>query len=120
MVPGPGVYAVARAPRAGDSPQGLDQLTITPRVFGTGDRGGAAEVSISFRAGRAGNASVAVFNRSGRLVRRVADDLLFGAGINVVRWDGRDSDGAPVSEGVYLVRVSLGGVGKTVTMAVVR
>ncbi len=53
-------------------------------------------------------------------MRTVADDLSLGPGANLLRWDGRDRDGAVVRPGVYVVSVEALGEIRTETLAVVR
>ena len=48
-----------------------------------------------------GPATLAIYDVSGRLVRRITGDL--GAGFV---WDGRDGEGRPVPAGVYVHRVA--------------
>ena len=64
--------------------------------------------------------TVKVFNRAGRLVKEVATDEPMGAGANLVRWDGRDRDGAVVDDGIYVVSVKALGQEQVHTLAVVR
>lgn len=99
---------------------GLSAPTLAPRVFAP--RGGYAttDVGIGFTLGRPAGVTVKVYNRAGRLVRIVAENFAAGAGANLVRWDGRDRDGAIVGEGVYLVTVEALGSTLTQTLGVVR
>ena len=53
-------------------------------------------------------------------MRQVASGLALGPGANLVRWDGRDRDGAPVRAGMYVVTVEALGETKTEALAVVR
>ncbi len=98
----------------------LSGLILSPRVFSP--RGGYAtsDVGIGFTLGRPANVTVRVYNRAGRLVRLVAENRAAGAGANLLRWDGRDRDGAPVGAGLYLVTVEALGGTMTRTLAVVR
>jgi ligand-binding sensor domain-containing protein len=116
----PGIYLVARVASLSEGTAALGELVFTPRVLQPGSAEGAGSVAVSFRMGRAGTGSVRIFNRSGRLVRTLADGRLFSAGINVVRWDGRDEDGDPVLTGLYFVRVAVGDLGRTGILAVAR
>lgn len=47
---------------------------------------------------------VSIYDPAGRMVRRIADTA-FGPGSHELEWDGRDSRGAAVAAGVYLVRL---------------
>lgn len=53
---------------------------------------------------RAGRVQLAVFDASGRLVRRLGDEAR-GAGVHAAEWDGRDEHGRRVAPGAYLCRV---------------
>ena len=115
----PGFYALfvgGSAPATG----GLSSITIVPRAFSPRGSFGSRDVAIGFALGRAGNVSVRVYNRAGRLLRVVADGLAMPAGEGIVRWDGRDRDGNVAADGLYLVTVEALGARNTQTLAVVR
>jgi len=52
---------------------------------------------------RDGRVWMAVYDPSGRLVRKIADGEVT-AGVHNLVWDGRDDAGRRVASGVYLVR----------------
>lgn len=115
----PGRYALFSDPAPpGGGPLGA--LSVTPRAFSPRGRFASTSVAIGFALGRPGAATVKVYNRAGRLVRAVAEGAPSVAGWNVVRWDGRDRDGATVDEGLYLVTVEALGETRTTTLGVVR
>lgn len=62
---------------------------------------------IEFGLERAGRPQLAIFDASGRVVRRLVQANL-PAGKHVARWDGRDSADRPSAAGVYFVRLTLG------------
>ena len=95
-------------------------MSLTPRVFSPRGRFASPEVAIGFTLGRPGGVTVKVYNRAGRLVREVATGLSLGAGANLVRWDGRDRQGAVVEDDLYVVTVEALGEKRTQTLAVVR
>ena len=64
--------------------------------------------------------TVTVFNRAGRRTRSIVDGLTMNAGINVLRWEGRDEGGDAVPDGLYLVVVEAAGEKLSQTLAVVR
>jgi hypothetical protein len=99
---------------------GLSALSMTPRVFSPRGTYADDEVAISFSLGRPSAVTVQVFNRSGRLVREVTSGVTMRSGRNVVRWNGRDREGAVVVDGLYLVTVEALGERATRTLAVVR
>jgi len=49
-------------------------------------------------------AEIKIYTTSGRLIRRLRY-LPAKAGYNEVKWDGRDEEGNPASNGVYFYRV---------------
>ena len=50
--------------------------------------------------------SVAVFDETGSLVRRIAANLLGGAEVSL-NWDGTSDDGTLVNTGIYIVLISV-------------
>ncbi len=75
--------------------------------------------SISFTLAESRNTSLIVYDALGRTIRTLANGPL-PAGKHTIRWDGRDNSGAPVSSGVYLYRLTAGGVAETRRMTLVR
>jgi fibro-slime domain-containing protein len=66
-----------------------------------------------YRAAPAGAAPVAIYDRSGRLVRNLAMDPAWsGAGATGPAWDGRDASGLAAAPGLYLWRTSVGDAGR--------
>jgi hypothetical protein len=59
---------------------------------------------IPFQLGRAAHVEISLYNGSGRLVRRLYDDIA-GSGWHQIVWDGRDEDGEPVPSGTYYCRM---------------
>lgn len=57
----------------------------------------------TFNVTRAGRAQIKIFTIAGRLIRTI-DNLSCAAGYNQVYWDGRDSFGDEISNGVYIVK----------------
>jgi len=66
-------------------------------------------VTLSFVAPRAGNATVRLFDVSGRLVREIWSARSVGAGRQDVLIDGKTASGAPLPSGVYYYRVEMRG-----------
>jgi len=115
-----GRYALFAEPRPPIGTGTLSGLSLTPRVFSPQGNYASRELAIAFTLGRAAAVEVDVFNRAGRLVRRVAVGLALTGGANLVRWDGRDAEGAIVSGGIYIVSVRALGETQTRTVAVTR
>jgi ligand-binding sensor domain-containing protein len=118
----PGRYSLFldNAASANSGTARVSGITMTPRVFSPRGNFAVDAVAIGFTLGKAGAVSVKVYNRAGRLVREVASGLELGAGVNVVRWDGRDRDGKAVEEGAYVVSIGAFGDTQTSVLAVVR
>jgi flagellar hook assembly protein FlgD len=72
---------------------------------------------VTFTAAPGSRGSVKVFNLRGELVRTLHTGE-FQA--QEFRWEGRDSNGAPVSSGVYLIRATDGTVTQTQKVALVK
>jgi len=72
-------------------------------------------VRIEYRAGGPGALSVGIFDVRGRSVRTLVSGWAPAEGSVV--WDGRDETGARAASGVYLVRLTSGGVTRTERIA---
>jgi ligand-binding sensor domain-containing protein len=94
------------------------QLDIQPRAFSPIGTTFDTRAAISFNLETPEGARVFVYDRSGRLVRRVFDGAL-AAGKNVVYWDGRDGRGDVAPSGLYLVAVEVAGKSDVRSVAVV-
>jgi hypothetical protein len=75
--------------------------------------------SFTFGLPRPALVSLAVYDVNGRLVRELAR-ASFPAGEHAIRWDLRNADGAPVSGGLFFVRLSAEGRTRTGRLAVIR
>lgn len=64
--------------------------------------------SIRYNLPRAGPAEVAIYDIQGRVVRLLVDEER-PAGEYTVTWEGRDNQGQPVGDGVYIARLRFGG-----------
>ena len=117
---GPGRYAVFTQPQPLVVGRGLSLLSFSPRVFSPAGGFGGRELSISFTLGQSAPVSVNVYNLAGRVLRRLLDGATMAGGANVVRWDGRDIDGAAVNDGMYIVSVEALGEKLIRTVAVTR
>jgi len=77
----------------------------------------SSTTSMSFALPNAAPVSLSVYDVSGRLVSTLINRPM-DAGMHQVSWDGRDSGGNSVANGVYLLRLEAGG--ETVTRDLVR
>jgi hypothetical protein len=75
--------------------------------------------AFSYSLPSAGSASLAVYDLSGRIVSTLASGEQ-PAGIHSVVWDGADSSGAPVPDGIYIVRLTAGSGSLSRTCVVLR
>jgi flagellar hook assembly protein FlgD len=66
-----------------------------------------SEVTLGIEAGAAGRQDLAVYDVTGRTVRRFSSGW-FASGNRFVRWDGRNDTGVGVPPGTYLVIVREG------------
>ena len=80
-------------------------------------RAGAA---LDFELTTSQRVSIEVLDVNGRVVRRIVKGQAFAAGSQTVFWDGTSDRGAPVSAGVYNIRVSGSDFAATRRVAVVR
>jgi len=79
----------------------------------------ARGTSIDYELANSGPVTLTVHDVSGRLVRRLESGPR-QRGIHVVPWNGIDSRGRTVPDGVYFVRLSAGGVASTGRLTLVR
>jgi hypothetical protein len=77
----------------------------------------SSTTSLSFSLPQSGPVSLSVYDVSGRLVSTLVDRPM-DAGTHQVVWDGRDSGGSVVANGVYMLRLQAGG--ETLTRDMVR
>jgi len=83
---------------------GLRLLGNVPNPFRTA-------TTFRFSTRSAGDVSIRVFDAGGRMVRRLAERM--PAGMNEVRWDGRDERGSTVPSGMLFYEVSADGMRQT-------
>ena len=106
---GYGKLNVFRAAQAGVV--GVTPATVTRGALALagGPNPFRAAIELRYRLECASDVTAVVYDLAGRVVRRLGRGRE-PMGAHAVRWDGRDSAGAPVRSGVYLVRVGAGGV----------
>jgi hypothetical protein len=75
--------------------------------------------SIPFRIPGAGLVTVEIYDIAGRVVVAPLEAVL-PAGIHVVKWDGRDRSGRPVTGGLYFFRLAAGSQAATGKLTVLR
>ncbi|HKQ18735.1 MAG TPA: hypothetical protein VJW75_03205, partial [Candidatus Eisenbacteria bacterium] len=115
-----GTYAVFTQPEALVTGAGLSKLSFSPRVFSPTRGSPRSDLSIAFSLGRGAPVRAVVYNLAGRPVRKILDGVPLSGGANVVRWDGRDTAGAIVNDGMYIVTIEALGQRQSRTVAVTR
>jgi hypothetical protein len=101
----------------GDIP--TQDIPIGMRVFpNPSNRRSTIEVSLGY-AGYKTNVLIDVFDVAGRHVRRLHDGPSDG-GITQLTWDGTNDAGLRVTQGLYFVRVAIGGVSKVQKLVLIR
>jgi hypothetical protein len=73
----------------------------------------AGEFTIEIGSRYPGPSLVSIVNLSGRVVRQL-NTTISGDGLQIVKWDGRTSDGSVAPSGIYLVNVKMPMGSKTV------
>jgi hypothetical protein len=63
--------------------------------------------NVLYRIPQATSVDISVYDVTGHLVRHLTTGA-FSGGVRTLKWDGRDENGAPVSGGIYLVRLEAG------------
>jgi flagellar hook assembly protein FlgD len=107
-------YTVAAGPNVrpwtasvpGPPPLAVQRLGTSPAVVTPNGDGVSETTSVSFVLTTAATVTAEVLNGSGAVVRRLANGRSLGAGAHRLRWDGRDSSGAMVHDGVYSIVVT--------------
>jgi hypothetical protein len=79
-----------------------------------------SRTTIGWELEREGRVSIEVFDVTGRLVRRLLDEVPFSAGEQRTDWDARDDHGQAVAGGIYFYRLRTGGIILTRRLVVVR
>jgi len=104
-------YLVRYAPETGieePEPASAVRMNVSPNPFGS-------SLSVSFNLPEAGNASIRIFDLSGRLISTVADGQ-FPAGTNTVEWAAPED----VSSGCYLIQYNSANGTLTDTVALIK
>ena len=123
-VSGGGTYVLAlsplQLPAATASTLDFRILGVTPRVLGRALTPGAGVLRIAFSLPTASDVSAEIYNRAGRLVRRIAIAHGFPAGDQVLTWDGLTEWGDRARDDVYLVSIRALGEQRQVVVSVAR
>ena len=71
-----------------------------------------SETVIRFALAQSGQVKIAIYNITGRRIKRVVD-AAFQPGEHAVVWDGKDENGRSVQAGIYFCRINAGIFGMT-------
>jgi len=126
-------YALTGSASAWTNNAGMTETLQTATGVGDPPRPGTARIELSkaypnpsrgpsqvtFVLDSPGHASLAIYDATGRLVRRILDESL-AAGRHEAGWDGRRADGTAVTDGVYFYRLDALGESRTMRFAQVR
>ncbi len=96
-----GTVAAGAEPGATPMPAELAMFAARPNPFNP-------STTLTFRLPEGSRATLAIYDVTGALVRRLVDGKL-GAGEHVACWDGRSDRGQAVGSGVYVARLTAGG-----------
>ncbi|MBN2104233.1 T9SS type A sorting domain-containing protein [bacterium] len=100
-----GRYCIFENLSSNMSPDRYAGMQCQPRVFSPKGGGYDTQTAISFPLEKPSDVTVKVYNLSGRLKKCVAENRSMNEGVNVVRWNGRDENGAVAPSGLYIVTV---------------
>jgi hypothetical protein len=87
-------------------------LPASTRLLGPRPNPFDREVSIAFELARACDVSIVVYDVQGRRVRELVEDEL-NVGSHSIHWNGRDSGGQQVRNGIYFIRFVAGDVSQS-------
>jgi hypothetical protein len=78
-----------------------------------------SETEIAFRLPEDNYVLIKIYNLQGEEIRTLVNEPYFG-GEHKIRWDGNDSNGNPVSSGIYLYQIKAGSFTKVEKMSLIR
>ena len=103
-----GTYALFEATPPDGRP-GVFDMTCQPRVISPNGNLYLGTTDITFDLGSPSTVAVRIYGVSGNLIRELVKNLRLNAGLNTVRWDGRDRDNRVVRDGIYIVVIEADG-----------
>ncbi len=113
-------YAGGYSPEAIASPATDAQPVVyRTRLFQNSPNPFNPETEVRFELAAPSTVSISIFDAAGRLVRTLVDESRT-AGVHVLRWNGRDDAGQPVSSGVYFYRMRATAFGATRKMVLLK
>ena len=84
----------------------VEKVVCQPRIFSPGGSGSVfefTETNIIYSLTKEENVTARIFNLSGRLKRVIKPEHASQTGHQILNWDGKDSNGAIVPSGLYIV-----------------
>ena len=112
-----GTFALFEAQSVGGNP-GVSDLACQPRIISPGEGLYPSTTDISFVLGKSGDVDIRIYSISGNLVREIEKDRPLNVGYNIVQWNGKDTNGRQVADGLYIVVIAAGGKSANKTVAV--
>jgi len=113
-----GIYGLANTTSADFDVTDGETLVVNPRVFNAA-MAGQIPLTISFNLEEDAAVTIKLYEVSGRLARRVIDQVSYPRGNHSVSWDGRTSEGDRAKDGLYIVTVQIGNQLKKETLVIV-
>lgn len=98
---------------------GIADLTRASELFQNAPNPFNPATEIDFAVARSIHANLSIFDIRGALVATLVDETV-PAGLNRVRWDGRDETGQRVATGVYFYRLTAEGVAQSKKLSVLK
>jgi hypothetical protein len=101
----------------------LASSRLTPKTYALGanfPNPFNPSTSIEYALPQTGSARLTVYDVLGRKVRTLFSEVSHPAGIFTAAWDGRDTNGRAVSNGIYFYRLEAGQFSRTRKMALVK
>jgi len=93
-------YEITSVENKGYLPSSLSLTSNYPNPFNS-------TTTITFSVPKTGFANLVIYNLMGQKVRNLVSEII-SEGIHTIIWDGRDTDGVPVSSGIYLAGLTQG------------
>jgi len=80
----------------------LHNIVVSPNPFAPGGKVNKEIVTFKFELKNQSDITFRLFDRTGILIRELAHNKTFTAGVNTIEWDGKDSRGRIVPTGIYI------------------
>lgn len=85
------------------TPPEIENISISPNPFAPL---GSNRASICFELSESSKVTVGIYDSNDALVRTLENSSLKPAGTNTINWDGRDTSGTVVRDGIYTYKIS--------------